>query len=166
MIGLHLIGGGSVLYARCERPFSMQDVGTLSRRLVQGDVPGAGLDTPAILDARAVGFGDVETDDIRAYMRQRRAMSSRKSFSPLAMVAGDRGSFGMMRMMGIIAENSGIRDEDRTIVTFEIEEAANWLAAQLPAAASCAAALLRSIHTLDAEARGSGRRQLPAPGAG
>ncbi|WP_172332554.1 hypothetical protein [Mangrovicoccus sp. HB161399] len=148
MIGLHLIKGTGVLYARCLPPFAMNDIADLSRRLASGGMAGASLESPAIFDARAVSFADVETDDIRAYIKQRRLMAGRKSIGPLAMVAGDQGSFGMLRMMGIVAEIAGIRDEDRTIVTLDMDEAAGWVAARLPPGGPCGAALARGIAAL------------------
>ena len=145
MIDLYLIDGPGVLYARCAPPFAMNDILDLSRRLASGAVPGVTLSSPAIFDARAISFDAIETEEIRSYMRQRTALSSRKSESPLAMVAGDPGSFGMLRMMGIVAEISGIRDEDRTLVTYDLDDAIAWIADQVQGDPGFCSALSKGI---------------------
>lgn len=131
MLEARMIGESGVIVARALPPFDMDQVDAFSTELADGAFPGMSLASPAIVDFRAVRLTDLHTADIRRYLTHRRDRQPAPGTGPIALVAGDLGSFGMLRMFAILAEIHGIRPEARTHVTDDVENALQWLSDRL-----------------------------------
>ncbi|MDW4498847.1 hypothetical protein R5H30_12700 [Sulfitobacter sp. D35] len=99
--------------------------------LGQSSGPEANLDLPALFDLRAIELGDDSSHDIKKAIRLRKSLKENTGNNPCAYVVGSVGSFGIMRMYGIYAELEGLRREEMTLITEDIDEAIDWIVGYL-----------------------------------
>jgi hypothetical protein len=121
------IDGSGILYLRAEEPFTVDDVVAFTTAVANGAHPGVTLDMPAVLDFRRVDLIRIPTADISRYVMRRRALTDPPSAGYMAIVCGDIGSFGMLRMFGVLAELSGLRSEKLLCVTLDMAEAVGFI---------------------------------------
>lgn len=95
--------------------------------LGERNAPGSNLDLPALFDLRRTELNSDTSADIKKAIRLRKTLRENTGNNPCAYVVGDLGSYGMMRMYGIYAELEGLRKEDLTLVTEDLDEAIEWL---------------------------------------
>jgi len=111
-------------------PYAVDEMLAYLGDVRDGVFEGIRLDTPAILDFRAVRLTDLRSEEIHRYVGRRRKLTSQPSFGPVAFLCGDAGSFGMLRMYSILAELNGLRRESATLISTDAEEAFGWIAAR------------------------------------
>lgn len=142
--GVEIEETGLVLLT-AEEPFSVDDIIAFTSAVAAGRYPGITLDMPAILDIRRVNLVRIPTADVTRYVMRRRALTDQPMASDIAIVCGDMGSFGMLRMFGIVSELAGLRMEERLLVTTEIEEAVDFICARTGSPPGTRGALLAAI---------------------
>lgn len=140
-------------YVRADEPFSLLDLVQLGERLVESSGPEADLDLPGLFDLRSVELNNDSTPEIKRAIRLRKSMQSQGASSACAYVVGSKGSFGIMRMFAIYAELEGLRNEELTLVTEDIDEAVDWLATHLDTADRDAEALRARLSQLSGPVR-------------
>ena len=107
---------------------------------------GQDLSRPLLLDLRMVNLLRFDTSEIKHLIRQRISLGPNLTNNPCAYVAGDDGSFGMLRMLATYAEVFNLREDGRAIVTEDMEEAVQWLFQWLDSPQSDYASLLRIVR--------------------
>lgn len=121
------IGQTGVIYCLCTPPFFMGDVLDVTHALAAGTQPGMTLASPVIVDARLVRLTDLMHQDLGWYLKRRQRVKPPGGAGPLAMVSGDVGSYGMLRMFAVLADIAGIRCEAQSLVTESMPGALSWM---------------------------------------
>lgn len=142
------IDGTGILFLKAEEPFSVDDVIAFTGAVAKGAHPGVALDMPAVLDIRGVNLVRIPTADITRYVMRRRALTEQPRAGYMAIVCGDMGSFGMLRMFGIVSELSGLRMEEMLCITMDLAEAVAFICDKTGRPAEDRAALLRRVEAL------------------
>ncbi|XDA98140.1 hypothetical protein AB1M95_18925 [Sulfitobacter sp. LCG007] len=138
-------------YVRAEEQCSLLDMVEYGMGLAASSGPQSNLDLPAIFDLRGVELNNDSTDDIKRAIRLRKSFGENTGNNPCAYVVGSPGSFGIMRMYGIYAEIEGLRREELTLITEDIEEASDWIISQLGISPGEAQAARRELSMLSPE---------------
>ena len=122
------IEDGQAVVICAANPFAIVESSSLLERAALGQVPDVTPSSPVLIDVRTVRMARLPTADILGFFRNRARKGIPSTGNPLACVCDDSGTFGMLRMFGILAELEGVRREDRFFVSEDIDEAAEWLA--------------------------------------
>lgn len=131
MFGAKAICDGRIALLSAVKPFSMIDVNVRLGSIAAGNEPGLSVDMPMLTDARGVSLARLPTEQFMEYFRRRSREGIPHTGNLLACVCGDTGSFGMLRMFGILAELEGIRPEKRYFVSQDLSEVSAWMAEQV-----------------------------------
>jgi len=114
----------------CE-PYSLDDLHAILARKARAGGPQGDLGQVMFMDLSRVDLLKQSEAAFRRFIIRRRALNEKMTQNPICFLVGDIGSFGMMRMYGILAEVSDLRDEDLMLATLDMTEAAHWTAARL-----------------------------------
>lgn len=125
------VDGTEILLLKASPPFRLDDVVAFVSEVAAGGHPGVVLDMPSILDMRDVTLAEITAADVSRYVMRRAALTATPEAGPMAAVCSDMTSFGMLRMFGIVSDLSGLRPEEQFCVTTDIDEATDFLAAQI-----------------------------------
>ena len=101
---------------------------------------------PFIMDLRQADLLASTSADIRGLLRKRKSLGVKAADNPCCFIAGDIGSFGMLRMYVAYSEAEGLRREENAFVTMELFEGVEWLLKHLKRPGSDAASLLTEIN--------------------
>lgn len=127
MIGVRT-GPAGIVVAQCRPPFCISELPDIAEEIRQGKYPGLSLSSPVLVDARAVRLARIDTSSFQRHLWRRAALQAGQPPNHVALVAGDLGSFGMLRMFSVLSEIYGVRPETMCLVTGSIREATDWLA--------------------------------------
>jgi hypothetical protein len=134
-----------ILLLTAAEPFSVDEVLAFTSDVAAGRHPGIALDMPSILDIRRVDLVRIPTSEVSRYVMRRRALTEQPQAGDMAIVCGDMGSFGMLRMFGVVSELAGLRMEERLLVTMEFDEAVDFIRARTGRPPETRDALLAAI---------------------
>ena len=129
MIIHRFIAESDAHYLRAVDPFSMDQIYEYSLRMMQSGDASSDISLPVFWDFRWVNLLHCKVEELRRHIGRRDRLGKAYRNNPTAIVVGDQGSFGMMRMYGILADLEGLRDESRTLVTLDFRAAIDWLVA-------------------------------------
>ncbi|WP_417206226.1 hypothetical protein [Antarctobacter sp.] len=127
MFDVKAICDGRITLACVSNPFSMVEASAALDRIRSGEIAGADMASPVLVDVRTVRLALLPTSEFVTYFRHRARGGIARSGNLMACLCDDSGSFGMLRMFGIMADLEGVRPEDNYFVTESLEEAALWL---------------------------------------
>jgi hypothetical protein len=127
MIGVRT-GPAGIVVAQCLPPFWMSELSDLAEAIRHGKYPGLSLSSPVLVDARAVRLARIDTSSFQRHVGRRAALQAGQPPNHVALVAGDLGSYGMLRMFSVLSEIYGVRPETMCLVTDSIGEATDWMA--------------------------------------
>ncbi|WP_037227475.1 hypothetical protein [Roseobacter sp. GAI101] len=119
-----------VNYRRFSAPFSLDELYRLNLTDASRPEKNAGFYQPLIEDYTDVNLITLESSDIIGHLtRIRNAAGIPRSImnNYVTCVAGDLGSYGMLRMYGVYAEIYGVREEEKFYVAESLLEATTWL---------------------------------------
>jgi hypothetical protein len=129
---LHHLSDLNIVYTRAEEPFDLNELVTETDADLQAAAARPHLDMPVLVDFRAVNLVRLPTSGFQDLVRKRLALVDQIGRGPCAYVAGDEGSFGMLRLYTTHCELKGVRQVEDTCVTLDIREAIEWIYARLP----------------------------------
>ncbi|WP_218464790.1 hypothetical protein [Maritimibacter sp. DP1N21-5] len=118
-------------YVRLTDPFTGSDLVSAMQTLRDGCVSGLSLDVPLFIDASRITTGPMNSAEINRMVLQRPAMEDVPANRPVAVVVPDVRFMVMLRLYGVMAHMSGLREERRQFTTLRTAEAAGWMADQL-----------------------------------
>ena len=122
------IEGTGILLMHADAPFTVDHALAFDRSVARGERPDLELDRPTLLDIRNLRLGRIPPTDVFRYVIRRRAMSGLPKLGALAIVCGDIGTMGVLRLFGVVAHMSRLREEQLLLVTFDMSEAVAFLA--------------------------------------
>ena len=115
-------------YIRTSEPFSLSQILESITQLARFDPE---LSKPVLMDLRETNLLRLDSSDIRSHSMTlaSEGASFRNNFA--AYLVGHSGTYGMVRMFNIWGDLHGRRHEDRTLVTMDLSETADWLVDKL-----------------------------------
>jgi hypothetical protein len=107
-------------------PFSASDLMSVADTLgIPGQ--GKGRHRALLVDLRLVAVTGVSASDSRRFITLRKMRMPGKSAEPVAfLIRGDQ-DFGNIRMHNLWSEALGLRNEEDTLITVDVDEALSWL---------------------------------------
>jgi hypothetical protein len=123
-------------HVRAEESCTMLALVEYGMEIAKSAGPEANLDLPGLFDLRAIELNNDTSEDIKKAIRLRKTLRAETGNNPCAYVVGSSGSFGIMRMYGIYAELEGLRKEEMTLVTTDLQEAIDWVVGHLDVSTS------------------------------
>lgn len=133
-------------HVRAEAECSLLALVEYGMELGRSAGPQADLDLPAVFDLRATELDTDSTQDIKKAIALRKSLKAGTGNNPCAYVVGSRWSFGIMRMYGIYAELEGLRREEMTLITEDMDEAATWIIGHLDLSPEDQAEVRKTLH--------------------
>lgn len=148
----HSVEDGQAIVICAANPFGMVEASAVLAQSAAGKLPGITPASPCLIDVRTVRMARIPTMDFVTFFRERARRGIPSTHNPLACVCDVSGTFGMLRMFGILAELEGVRTEDRFFVSEDLDEAAAWLEDRADLRPGAAARLAAKADACRAEA--------------
>lgn len=131
MLEVRYIEEFELFHLRAREPFAFsENIDSAQEILARGTPEGGHLGHPLLADYREVELITKDTMDIQRTLARRRRLDPDNLNGFAAYVVGSEADYGMMRMFCANAAVHGVREIERSMVTFDIVEAATWLLAQ------------------------------------
>lgn len=141
---------GRITLTCVTNPFSMVEASAALARIKAGEIEGAGMSYPMLVDVRTVRLARLPTAEFVAFFRQRARDNIARTGNLMVCLCDDSGTFGMLRMFGIMADLDGVRPEDNYYVTESLDDAAGWVTARAGFEASLRAEIVRETDAFRA----------------
>ena len=127
MIDYHFVEPPGLHFVKGREPFRLNALLEIGTSILGRPGPEGELSRPLLWDMREVDLLKVETGELKAMIRKREEFGAAHANGLMAIVVGDLGSFGMMRMYIALAEIGRLRNEDRFHLGYDMGEALRWL---------------------------------------
>lgn len=115
-----------LLFIKYSEPFSATD---LMEAAAAVGVPGRGpgQHRALLVDLRKVDISDISGSDSRRFIAARKMRMAGAEAEPVAFVIRSSTDFAYIRMHNLWAEALGLRGEELTLITPQMDQALNWL---------------------------------------
>lgn len=112
-----------------DEPFSVADLMEVAETLGS---PGSGKDRHCalLIDLRKVAVAGISGEDSRKFIALRKMRMPSTPAEPAAFLIRSGHDFGNIRMHNLWSEAMGLRKEEDTLITVDLEQALLWLAAK------------------------------------
>ena len=127
MIEYRFIDPPGIHFVEGRGSFNLLELFKIGVDVLQRDGPAGDLSRPTLWDVREVNLLDFKTHELKSLIRKRIALGEQYRNSLMAVVVGDEGSYGMMRMYNSLAEINGLRPVEATYLGFDFDEAIQWI---------------------------------------
>ncbi|MFK7868267.1 MAG: hypothetical protein AB8B58_03385 [Roseobacter sp.] len=128
-------------------PFDLEEIYALQKKQASSGGEQGPLNAPTFYDIRSVDLLVFDSAQLRRLISQRYALGEQHHNNAFAVVVGDEGCYGMMRMYNAYADLIGLRKQANSFVSLDMKEAVEWIAPHLKGAVDA-----RTLqHDLEAE---------------
>jgi hypothetical protein len=112
-----------------DEPFSVADLMEVAETLGS---PGSGRDRhrALLIDLRKVAVARISGDDSRKFIALRKMRMTGTPAESAAFLIRSGHDFGNIRMHNLWSEAMGLRKEEDTLITVDLEQAVSWLSAK------------------------------------